>query len=165
MLFRLVYLVMIRPAFKFNLIYWLLVSCRLTFTWNPEPNLMLIFVVRIRMVFWLYVPDVKLIRFVFERTMWKSDVTAQQQRGMVLKASEMLKHIADTPDMRMNCVAIPPFVSTYNMEASLHILHQVAAVCSLRCMSFHGFVFFLFFNFLCSEFHSLCCLVLGDYTS
>ncbi|CAM9419992.1 unnamed protein product [Ascophyllum nodosum] len=68
------------------------------------------------------------------RTMWKSDVTAQQQRAMVLKASEMLKHIADARDMRMNCVAVPPFVSTYNMEASLHILHQVAAVCSLSAL-------------------------------
>lgn len=31
-----------------------------------------------------------------------------------------------------SCVAVPPLVGTYNMEASLHILHQVSVVCTLR---------------------------------
>lgn len=36
--------------------------------------------------------------------MWKSDVVAQQQRALVLKSSEMLKHIAEAPTMRMGWV-------------------------------------------------------------
>ncbi|CAM9579284.1 unnamed protein product [Pylaiella littoralis] len=68
------------------------------------------------------------------RTMWKSDVVAQQQRALVLKSSEMLKHIAEAPSMRNGCVAVPPLVSTYNMEASLHVLHQVSAVCTLSSL-------------------------------
>ncbi|CAM9116929.1 unnamed protein product [Ectocarpus sp. 12 AP-2014] len=68
------------------------------------------------------------------RTMWKSDVVAEQQRTLVLKSSEMLKHIAEAPTMRLGCVAVPPLVSTYNMEASLHVLHQVSAVCTLSSL-------------------------------
>ncbi|CAM9229051.1 unnamed protein product, partial [Hapterophycus canaliculatus] len=68
------------------------------------------------------------------RTMWKSDVVAQQQRMLVLKSSEMLKHIAEAPTMRMGCVAVPPLVSTYNMEASLHVLHEISAVCTLSSL-------------------------------
>ncbi|CAM9552261.1 unnamed protein product [Sphacelaria rigidula] len=68
------------------------------------------------------------------RTMWKSDVLAQQQRAIVLKYSEMLKHVADAPAMKQGCVAVPPLVGTYNMEASLHILHQVSVVCTLSSL-------------------------------
>lgn len=35
--------------------------------------------------------------------------------------------------MNARCVAVPPLVGTYNMEASLHVLHQVSAVTTLRC--------------------------------
>lgn len=68
------------------------------------------------------------------RTMWKSDVLAQQQRGIVLKSSEMLKHIAEATSSRQGCVSVPPLVGTYNMEASLHILHQVSVVCTLSSL-------------------------------
>ena len=36
--------------------------------------------------------------------MWKSDVVAQQQRALVLKSSELLKHIAEAPTLRMGWV-------------------------------------------------------------
>lgn len=41
------------------------------------------------------------IRYRSCRTMWKSDVVAQQQRALVLKSSEMLKYIAEAPAMKM----------------------------------------------------------------
>ncbi|CAM9424755.1 unnamed protein product, partial [Laminaria digitata] len=68
------------------------------------------------------------------RTMWKADIVAQQQRAMVLKSSEMLKHVQEAVKGGMGCVAVPPLVSTYNMEASLHVLHQVSAVSTLSAL-------------------------------
>ncbi|CAM9525876.1 unnamed protein product [Discosporangium mesarthrocarpum] len=68
------------------------------------------------------------------RTMWKSDVVAQQQRSMILKASEINKHVSEATGMHKRCVSLPKLVGTYNMETSLHMLHHVAAVKTLSAL-------------------------------
>lgn len=46
--------------------------------------------------------------------------------------SELILCIFLSLSLCYRCVSVPPLVGTYNMEASLHILHQVSVVCTLR---------------------------------
>ena len=60
------------------------------------------------------------------RTMWKSDVVAQQQRALVLKSAEMLKHIAEAPAMRMGYVTLVFSALSLSVLSCFKSLHASA---------------------------------------
>ncbi|CAM9114477.1 unnamed protein product [Phaeothamnion confervicola] len=68
------------------------------------------------------------------RTMWKADIAAMRQRSTVLKAADILKHVAEHPVVRMGCVSVPGLLGTYNAERALHVLQPVAVACSLATL-------------------------------